>query len=166
MDLLLSTLLIGAGATAATDIWAVLRKKLFGVAMPSWGLVGRWIVFMPQGQFRHAAIASAPAVNEELLIGWLAHYAIGIGFAALLVAICGHEWLLSPTAGPALLLGISTVLAPFLVMQPGMGAGIAASRTPRPGAARLQSLITHTIFGLGLYAAGWLNNSLNQWSMS
>jgi len=37
-----------------------------------------------------------------------------------------------------------------------MGAGIAASRTPRPGAARLQSLVTHAVFGLGLYAAGCL----------
>ena len=37
-------------------------------------------------------------------------------------------------------------------MQPGMGAGIAASRTPRPAAARVQSLLTHAIFGLGLYA--------------
>ena len=61
-----------------------------------------------------------------------------------------------PTIGPALLVGIGTVAAPFLVMQPGMGAGIAASRTPRPAAARLQSLVTHTIFGLGLYAAGWV----------
>jgi hypothetical protein len=41
-------------------------------------------------------------------------------------------------------------------MQPGMGAGIAASRTPRPAAARVQSLITHTVFGVGLYAAGWI----------
>lgn len=28
------------------------------------------------------------------------------------------------------------------------------SRTPRPASARLQSLLTHLIFGLGLYAAG------------
>jgi hypothetical protein len=40
-------------------------------------------------------------------------------------------------------------------MQPGMGLGIAASRAPDPRAARLRSLTTHAIFGLGLYAAGW-----------
>jgi hypothetical protein len=38
-------------------------------------------------------------------------------------------------------------------MQPGMGAGVAASRTPRPGAARMQSLVTHAVFGLGLFLA-------------
>jgi hypothetical protein len=45
-------------------------------------------------------------------------------------------------------------------MQPGMGAGIAARRTPRPGAARLQSLVTHAVFGFGLYAAATLVNFL------
>jgi len=41
-----------------------------------------------------------------------------------------------------------------------MGAGIAASRTPRPNAARLQSLISHTLYGLGLYLAGRLHHAL------
>ena len=45
-------------------------------------------------------------------------------------------------------------------MQPGMGAGIAASRTPRPAAARLHSLVTHAIFGIGLYAAGRLLDAM------
>jgi Protein of unknown function (DUF2938) len=39
------------------------------------------------------------------------------------------------------------------LLETGMGAGIAASRTPRPAAARLQSIVTHIVFGLGLYAA-------------
>jgi len=41
-------------------------------------------------------------------------------------------------------------------MQPAMGAGVAGARTPHPTRTRLQSLITHTIFGLGLYAGGWI----------
>jgi hypothetical protein len=42
------------------------------------------------------------------------------------------------------------------VMQPAMGAGIAASRTPRPNLARLRSVVTHTVYGLGLYASAWM----------
>jgi hypothetical protein len=86
----------------------------------------------------------------------MVHYLIGIAFAAALLAIWGLDWARRPTLAPALIVGIVTVLAPFLVMQPGMGAGIAASRTPRPAAARIQSLITHTLFGLGLYASAWI----------
>ncbi|MGQ0834825.1 MAG: DUF2938 family protein [Gammaproteobacteria bacterium] len=33
-------------------------------------------------------------------------------------------------------------------------------RTPRPAAARLHSLVTHGIFGFGLYAAGWVTSLL------
>jgi hypothetical protein len=36
-------------------------------------------------------------------------------------------------------------------MQPGLGAGIAASKTPNPNKARLRSLLNHFIFGVGLY---------------
>ena len=41
--------------------------------------------------------------------------------------------------------------APYLIMQPGLGMGIAASKTPKPNVARLRSLVNHTVFGLGLY---------------
>lgn len=156
MDSVLSVMLVGIGATAVTDFWAVVRKRLFGVAPPDFGLVGRWLAHMVRGRFRHDSIAAASRVHGERAIGWVAHYVIGISFAAVLVGIWGIEWIRQPSLGPALVVGIVTVAAPYFVMQPGMGAGIAASRAPRPTAARLHSLVTHAIFGLGLYAAGWL----------
>lgn len=155
MEHIFSTLLVGAGATAMMDFWAIARKRLFGIALPNYGLVGRWLAHMPRGRFRHDSIGAAKAVRGERAIGWSAHYLIGIGFAALLPALWGAAWFQQPTLGPALAVGIATVAAPFLVMQPGMGAGLAGRRTPRPGATRLQSLLTHAVFGLGLYAAGW-----------
>jgi hypothetical protein len=155
MNYLVGTLLIGAGATAVMDLWAIARKRLLDVCPPNYGLVGRWLAHMSRGRFRHDSIAAAESVHGERLIGWTAHYLIGIAFAAILPGIWGLEWVHHPTIVPALIVGLGTVAAPFLVMQPGMGAGIAASRTPRPAAARFQSLATHAIFGLGLYVAGW-----------
>jgi hypothetical protein len=156
MDPLACTLFIGAGATAIIDLWAVARRRLLGVPFPNYPHVGRWLAHMRHGRFRHAAIATATPEPLEALIGWTAHYLIGIAFAALLPALWGTAWLREPTLGPALLVGIGTVAAPYFVLQPGMGAGIAASRTPRPGAARLHSLVMHAIFGLGLYVAARL----------
>lgn len=155
MEYLAWTLPIGAGATALMDLWAIARKRLLGVPAPNYELVGRWLAHMPRGRFRHEAIADAEPVRGERFIGWGAHYLIGVAFAALLPIIWGPGWIQHPTLGPALIVGIGTVAAPFLVMQPGMGAGFAASRTPRPAAARLQSLATHAVFGLGLYVAAW-----------
>lgn len=155
MTLLIVTLVVGIGATAVMDVWAIARKSLLGIPAPNYGLVGRWIAYMPRGQFKHNSIAAAAPVNGERFMGWTAHYLIGIAFAAVLISICGLAWVERPTLAPALIVGIATVAAPFLLMQPGMGAGIAGSRTPRPAATRLQSLITHAIFGLGLYVSGW-----------
>ena len=50
-------------------------------------------------------------------------------------------------------MGLATVVAPWFVMQPAMGAGIAGSRTPDPRATRLRNLGTHAVYGLGLYLA-------------
>jgi hypothetical protein len=147
--------LIGAGATAVVDIWAAARKRLLGVPAPDYGLVGRWLAHVARGHFRHDPIADSPPMQSERPIGWIAHYAIGIAFAAVLLAIWGLDWARQPTLAPALIVGLASVAAPFLLMQPGMGAGIAASRTAHPAAARLHSIVTHGIFGLGLYAAAW-----------
>lgn len=152
--------LIGAGATAVMDIWAIARRRLLGIPSLDYALVGRWLVYLTRGQFRHDRIAATPPFKGERLIGWTAHYLIGIAFAAALLALWGLDWARHPTLGPALLVGIGSVAAPFFLMQPGMGAGIAASRTPRPAAARINSLITHAIFGLGLYGAGWVAKGL------
>jgi hypothetical protein len=38
-------------------------------------------------------------------------------------------------------------------MQPSLGLGVAASRTPNPTQARLKSLVTHIVFGVGLYVS-------------
>jgi len=151
--------LCGITATALVDLWGLSRGALFGTPLPNYGLVGRWIAHMPRGRFRHDSIARSAAVRGETFIGWTTHYLIGIVFAFLLLTVAGPGWLAHPTLVPALLLGAATVAAPFLVMQPAMGAGFAASRTPRPGAARLQSLVTHLVFGLGLYAGGLLIHS-------
>jgi hypothetical protein len=83
-----------------------------------------------------------------------------VAFAALLPLLFGAAWLRDPTPGPALAVGIGTVAAPFLLMQPGMGAGLAARRSPRPAAARLHSLVTHAVFGLGLYASAIATRAL------
>lgn len=160
MDFLISALVIGSGATALMDLWTIIRRRAFNIAPPNYGLVGRWLAHMPRGRFRHASIAAAPVATGERLIGWTAHYLIGITFAAMLLSLCGLAWMQRPSIGPALAVGIGTVLMPFFLMQPGMGAGIAGSRTPRPAAARLQSLLTHAIFGLGLYVTGWMASGL------
>ena len=149
-------ILIGVGATAIMDIWAVVMKRAFGVPPLNYALVGRWLGNMGHGHFAHENIAEAPLIAGERIIGWSAHYVIGVIFAGLFLFVLGLDWARDPTLLPAVLFGIATVSAPFFVMQPGMGLGFAASTTPKPNIARLRSVIAHTAFGVGLFLAAWL----------
>ena len=143
-------MLIGIGATAVMDAWLLLLKHL-GVPTLNFAFIGRWVGHLLRGQFAHAAIAKAAPIRGELAWGWLTHYAVGVAFATVLVGLQGADWVRSPTLLPALAVGVCTVAAPLLVMQPAMGSGFAASRTPTPLKNCLRSLANHTVFGLGLY---------------
>ena len=142
---------IGVGATLVMDLWTVFLKRAFNIASLNYGLLGRWLLHMPSGTFRHANINAAAPKPREAAAGWIAHYSIGIAFALVFVALAPRGWPAQPTLLPALVFGIATVVFPYFIMQPAFGLGIAASRTPKPAQARLKSLATHTVFGVGLY---------------
>jgi len=146
------TVLIGAGATVAMDLWALLLRQ-FGIPSLNFAFLGRWIGHLPQKQWMHKGIAKAAPVRGELVMGWFAHYAIGVTFAALLLSSFGLKWARSPSLLPALFIGIVTVVSPLFILQPALGAGIASSKTPAPLFNSLKSLATHTVFGFGLYLA-------------
>lgn len=148
--------LIGLGATLLIDLWALLLKRGFNVPSLSYCLLGRWLLHMPGGTFVHRSIATASEKPYECQIGWLAHYSIGAGFSLAFVLLASESWLERPTLLPAVAFGVVTTLVPFLIMQPSLGLGLAASKTPKPAQARLKSLMTHTVFGFGLYLSALL----------
>jgi hypothetical protein len=148
---ILGAIAIGIGATLIMDLWNLFLKRTFSIPSLSYCLLGRWLRHMPGGTFRHASIAAAPQKPFECTVGWIAHYTIGVVFALVFVVLASGDWLARPTLLPALLYGIGTLVFPFFILHPSLGFGIAASRTPKPMQARLKSLVTHTIFGVGLY---------------
>jgi Protein of unknown function (DUF2938) len=144
--------LVGIGATALMDVWLWLLSRL-GVPTTGFAMVGRWVGHFARGEFAHAAISKASPIRFELGLGWATHYLIGIAYAMLLVALQGAAWLEQPTALPALVFGVLTVAAPWFVMQPAMGAGVLAVKTPTPLKNGLRNLANHAVFGAGLYLA-------------
>jgi hypothetical protein len=153
--LVVHAIVIGIGATALMDLFAMLRQRLFGIASTDYALVGRWIAHMSERRFRHDSIAAAAPVRGERAIGWATHYLTGVAFASILLAVWGIDWARQPTLVPAFIVGIGSVAAPFLLMQPGMGAGIASRLTRSPWAARARSLVMHAVFSFGLYLSAW-----------
>ncbi|AVO39628.1 DUF2938 family protein [Pukyongiella litopenaei] len=146
------TVATGIGATMVMDVAGLLRARLFGVPGLDWGLVGRWAAGIARGRFLlppgQVARATTPS---ERLAGWGLHYSVGIVLAAGLTLLCGPAWLISPPLLPVLGYGTATVVLPFFILQPGLGLGVAARKVPTPWLARRRSVVTHAIFGCGLY---------------
>ncbi|OYU19755.1 MAG: hypothetical protein CFE34_03835 [Rhodobacteraceae bacterium PARR1] len=152
LTFLTQSLVIGIAGTAAMDLWAVILNRLAGQGLPNWGLVGRWFAFVPKGRIFHGDITRTPPVQNETLIGWAAHYAVGIVYGAALVLWAGPEWTANPTFLPAFIVGMVTIAAGWFLLAPGMGAGWAAAKTPNPTKSRLLNIAAHTAFALGMWA--------------
>jgi len=150
-EIILRIIIIGLGATLCMDIWAFVLKRFFRTPSLDYSLVGRWLLSMFDGQFRHQKITATPTFSGEKIVGWAAHYIIGVIFATLPLFISGTGWLSTPELVTALLSGLLSLTAPFLIMQPALGFGIAASKVPNPAKARVLSVCAHTIFGMGLF---------------
>jgi hypothetical protein len=150
-ELVTRGVLMGVAGAALMDVWSLVLRRRFGIPTLDVALLGRWIGHFPRGTFAHPRIVAAPPVPGERLLGWAAHYVIGIAFAVLLLAIAGPDWTAAPTIWPPLAVGVGTIVAPWFVMQPAMGAGFAGSRTPDPRATRLRNLGTHLVYGVGLW---------------
>ena len=114
---------IGIGGSALIDLWSLILRRVFHVPTLDYAMLGRWIGHFPRGKFVHKRIASATPVRGERPLGWVAHYAIGITFAVVLLAVWGLDWAQSPTIVPALVVGVGSIVAPWFVMQPALGAG-------------------------------------------
>jgi hypothetical protein len=148
--------LVGLGATLLIDVWALFLRRAFSIPSLNYCLLGRWVLYIPEGKIVHESITATPQKSHECTVGWITHYMIGVTFALLFVLLASGSWLARPTLLPALAFGIATTLVPFFTMQPSFGLGVAASKTPNPNKARLKSLMTHTVFGVGLYVSAYL----------
>lgn len=154
-QVLMSGVVMGVVATALMDLWAVLLQRTAGVPMPNWAMVGRWAAGLRTRIF-HDDIGQAPAVEGELRIGWAFHYAVGIAYGVALAVLMGPAWLAAPTLLPAWVFSLLMLGFGWFLLQPGMGLGWAASRTPNPTKARVLGLLAHTVFGAGLWLGAML----------
>lgn len=154
---------VGVGATAVMDGFGVLRARLSGQPGMNWALVGRWLGHVAQGRWVLARPAEAAAVPCERALGWAFHYAAGVALALGLTLLAGPGWLTDPNPFAVLSYGVATVVAPMCTMQPGMGLGLAACRVPQPWVARRRSLITHLVFGVGLFVSAIALGGIRVW---
>ena len=150
IDWLPAAIAAGTGATLIIDLWAQLLRRLAGIGSTDWALVGRWVAGLGRGRLHLHNADFGRRERGDSLRGWLTHYAVGIAYALIYLALVS-AFASTVSLPSALLFGGITVLAPWLILQPALGKGLFASAAPNPGLMRLLNLATHLLFGAGLY---------------
>jgi len=92
LTLFVYSVLLGVGATIVMDMWALILQRFMGITPLNYALVGRWLVYICKGTFYHVNIATTKPVAAELVVGWTAHYLIGVVFSATLIMFMGNDW--------------------------------------------------------------------------
>src|SRR6516225_5781850 len=145
--------IVGILATVTMDAVAViaLRLGIAGRELRRTGpdLVGRWIGYFLRGKFRHTDILETPPLRGELLLGFAAHYSIGIMLTLVYfgLLVVTHS---RPTAFSAILYGTATTVLPWFVMFPSQGMGWMGRDAPGDAHLARASLFNHIILSLGI----------------
>lgn len=142
---------MGLIATVTIDLWATLANRMLDWPRTNWAMVGRWLGHLTSGKLVHESIGSSAPIGHESLVGWVFHYVVGCIYASVYLAYVDAVQMGRPTLVTAIVFGLITILSPWLILQPGLGLGICATKAPRPKLVRLQNLIIHTLFGAALY---------------
>jgi hypothetical protein len=148
---IIMVIVVGVIATATLDIWQQIYRLLFGAPITNWAMIGRWVAYLPKGQLVHEDIGKIPAVAGEATLGWIVHYVVGIGYAGVYLLLMEIVLRSPPGFVSAMVFGAVSVSVTWFFMEPVLGAGAMASRTPKPTAVMAQDFTSHLSFGLGLY---------------
>ena len=150
MNLVVTGFVAGVIGTLSMDLLnnIVARTGLFlkiDVAM-----IGRMAAGWTQGRFFYAHPDEMEQVPNEMIYGYLAHFAIGVSLAVPFV-FCWDFWIGGP-APPvwAMLYGVATTTASFFFVYPSMGLGVFGRRSPERIRAFITPLANHLFYGVGL----------------
>ena len=145
-------LIAGIIATLIFDLFQISLSYAYNINKSKWNLIGRYFIgIIKNNKFFLDNIEEEEIIHNELLIGYLVHYAIGAIFGLFYVSI-NLIFYSEPSLILALIIGIITVLGGWCIIMPyAYNIGFFASKKEEQFQILAQNLIAHFIFGIGLY---------------
>ena len=141
----------GIVATMLFDAFQISLSYAYNINKSRWDLVGRYFFGFVDKIYIREDLESDKPVKNELLIGYIAHYLIGIIYGIIYVTI-NILFFNEPSLILAILFGFITVLGGWCIMMPyAFNLGFFASKKEERFQILTQNLIVHFIFGIGLY---------------
>ena len=150
MNLFLTGIIAGILGTLIMDSLNHLFARAGMLSKIDIGMIGRMSSGWIHGNFSYSHPSELKQVTNEILYGYIAHYAIGVGFAIMYV----YSWnfLIGGPISPmwAFAYGIATTVGSLFLIYPSMGLGILGRYSAEGIKAPLSSLANHTFYGVGL----------------
>ncbi len=153
MDLAVTGIVAGVLGTLAMDLLNHLFARTGLLLRIDMRMIGRMSAGWVHGRFLYREPGEMKQVENESLLGYLTHYAIGLGLAVPFVF--GWDLLVGEPASPVWVLayGVFTTVASVFFVYPSMGLGIFGRKSPEGVKAPLSSLANHSFFGVGMAVA-------------
>ena len=150
MDLVVTGVIAGVLGTLVMDALNHLFARTGMILKIDVGMIGRMAGGWTRGRFRYGHPSEMEQVANEMLYGYVTHYAIGVGFAVPYVL--GWDLLVGGPASPlwAIAYGVATTVASYFFVFPSMGLGVFGRRSPEGIRAPLSSLANHLFYGVCL----------------
>ena len=149
--LILQGLISGLVATIIFDLFNQSLHYAHSIDKPKWNLLGRYYLGYKEGRYIRNSLADDAEVENELLWGYIIHYVIGIIYGLIYVCL-NNIFFDYPSILIAYLFGFTTVLGAWCYLMPfAYNLGFFASKSNKRFNILAQNLITHFIFGTGLF---------------
>jgi hypothetical protein len=150
MDLVITGVVAGMLGTLVMDSLNHLFSRNGMLLKIDIKMIGRMSAGWARGRFRYHHPDEMEQIANELLYGYISHYAIGVGLA--IIYMLGWDLLVGGPASPvwALAYGAATTIASYLLVLPSMGMGAFGRRSPEGIKALLSPLANHLFYGIGI----------------
>ena len=150
MNLVVTGFVAGVIGTLAMDLLNNLVARTGVFLKIDVAMIGRMAAGWTHGRFRYGHPDEMEQVPNEMIYGYLAHFAIGVGLAVPFV-LGWDLWVGGPVSPIwAVVYGVATTAASFFFVYPSMGLGVFGMKSPEKIKAFITPLANHLFYGLGL----------------
>ena len=149
--IILQGFISGLIATILFDLFSKSLNYAYGITEPKWHLLGRYFIGYKEKKYFRKFLEDDDEENNELLWGYTIHYTIGIIYGLIYVWL-NILFFDFPSLLIAYLFGFITVLGAWCYLMPfAYNLGFFASKSNQQFNILVQNLISHFIFGTGLF---------------
>jgi len=150
MDFVIAGIAAGLIGTLTMDLLNNLAARTGVFLKIDVAMIGRMAAGWTRGRFRYGHPDEMEQISNEMIYGYLAHFAIGVSLAVPFI-LGWNLWVGRPVSPAwAVLYGVATTAASFFFVYPSMGLGVFGLRSPDRIRAFITPLANHLFYGVGL----------------